>query len=138
MRSNYVVTLDECEKSLRKDFVCQYCGGKLSAIETVDNAGNPTHWAGCKACCRLTTGVLKHCYDAAKEITGEHEVYGRVGELAFALMRYRNMLIDEANLNYPSMFSGYEDRLDLAEREGRKSAIEEMFPEHNQWGFESA
>lgn len=44
----YQVTKETCQQFIdRNGNVCDHCGGQLSPIETVDNAGNPTYWSGC-------------------------------------------------------------------------------------------
>ena len=45
-KKEYVSSKKECLEIV-EGRVCDYCGRKLEAIETVDNAGNPTFWSGC-------------------------------------------------------------------------------------------
>lgn len=72
--SEYRITKEQCEKGISG--VCSRCGGPLSALETVDNARNPTHWAGCEACSCFDNGVPKHAYDIAKVLVcDDHETY---------------------------------------------------------------
>lgn len=48
MEKKYIVTKQACEEGIQKrGSVCEYCGRTPIALETVDNANNPTHWAGC-------------------------------------------------------------------------------------------
>jgi len=51
----YRISKEACEKTIQG--VCPGCGGELSAIETVDNSGNPTFWVGCEHCNVFTHGV---------------------------------------------------------------------------------
>ena len=44
----YKVTKAQLEKKLSDaGRVCDYCGRYVAAIETEDNGGSPTYWAGC-------------------------------------------------------------------------------------------
>jgi len=45
---DYIVSKKECQERILG--VCRGCGGKLTPIETVDNAGRPTYWSGCERC----------------------------------------------------------------------------------------
>lgn len=48
MEKKYIVTKQACEEGIQKrGSVCEYCGRTPIALETADNANNPTHWAGC-------------------------------------------------------------------------------------------
>lgn len=60
----FVTTLAECRKSIRG--VCDGCGGKLSALRTVDNADNPTYWVGCNSCSKFTNGTDKRVWKMAR------------------------------------------------------------------------
>lgn len=51
----YQTSKEDCEKAIRG--VCEGCGGPLTAIETVDNAHNPTFWQGCEHCQSFRSGV---------------------------------------------------------------------------------
>ena len=62
----YKTTFEECKKTIKG--VCSSCGGKLEPIETVDNAGNPTFWAGCLVCSYFDNGVPPEIYKIAKEM----------------------------------------------------------------------
>ena len=67
----YAITKAECESRIKG--ICEGCGGPLSAIETVDNSGNPTFWQGCTHCECFRSGVSpKHFKIARKLIEEEH------------------------------------------------------------------
>lgn len=66
--TNYRITKKECENRINKNKVCSHCGNKLSAIETVDNAGNPTYWIGCKSCQRYDIGIERKYFEIAREL----------------------------------------------------------------------
>lgn len=51
--------------------VCSSCGGKLSAIDTVDNSGNPTVWSGCNECQKFDWGVKSEDFDLARRLIKE-------------------------------------------------------------------
>lgn len=51
--------------------VCRGCGGPLSAIETVDNSGNPTHWPGCLECSTFCYGVAPKIFTIANKMVRE-------------------------------------------------------------------
>ena len=51
----YKTTKEVCQKGIRG--VCPGCGGLVEPIETVDNSGDPTFWAGCKNCHEFCSGV---------------------------------------------------------------------------------
>lgn len=59
--------------------VCRRCGGPLSAIETVDNANDPTFWAGCYDCSTFDWGTDPKSQSIAAELV-------RRGEKVFAHM----------------------------------------------------
>lgn len=68
----YHITKKECQKQIDKlNNVCSYCGSKLEPIETVDNGGNPTYWAGCLICSRFNWGVSQKVYDIAYKMVVE-------------------------------------------------------------------
>lgn len=52
--AEYKVTKEECEA--RISGVCPGCAGPVTAIETEDNSGQPTHWPGCEHCGVFTGG----------------------------------------------------------------------------------
>lgn len=62
----YAITKEQCEKYIQG--VCEGCGGELSAIETVDNANNPTHWIGCNHCQCFRSGISKEYYEVARQL----------------------------------------------------------------------
>lgn len=79
----YQTTKEECEFKINKDYVCDRCGRKIVAMETVDNAGNPTFWAGCyhtdnpteNTWGHFTGGVPKHIYELAEKLVCEKGSY---------------------------------------------------------------
>jgi len=62
----YQTTKSECRKQITG--VCWGCGGKLEPIKTVDNAGNPTYWAGCMNCSRFCYGVDPKIWRTARNL----------------------------------------------------------------------
>ena len=64
----YRISKESCLKNI-SGRVCEGCGEGLSAIETVDNSGNPTFWAGCNRCQRFTGGVNRDIFDAVQNAT---------------------------------------------------------------------
>lgn len=86
MKKKYVTTKEECEKKISENGnVCEYCGRFLEAIETTDNAHNPTYWSGCfHVDSRLedgdywgvfTTGVNNNVFELAKKLVVEEGSY---------------------------------------------------------------
>lgn len=65
----YVITKEECERHIKG--ICEGCGGQLSAIETVDNANNPTYWQGCEHCCCFRAGVELKYFNVARRLVQE-------------------------------------------------------------------
>ena len=65
----YQVTKEECANKIHG--VCSQCGGPLEPIETVNNSGVPTYWAGCVPCCRFDAGVSRRVYQIAKKLVTE-------------------------------------------------------------------
>lgn len=67
---DYITTKEDCQKVIDElKTVCSQCGGKLSPIETVDNANRPTFWSGCLECQRFDhSGVKPLIYEIAKEL----------------------------------------------------------------------
>jgi hypothetical protein len=63
----------ERAEKIIKGKVCSYCGGKLSALETVDNSGNPDVWPGCNRCSKFDYGVSPEDYELAKRLFFEAE-----------------------------------------------------------------
>jgi len=68
----YETTKKECQSRIKG--VCEGCGGKLEPIETVDNAGNPTYWVGCKHCSCFRGGVEKIYFEIARELIEKDEI----------------------------------------------------------------
>jgi hypothetical protein len=62
----YKTTKEECEKNIYG--VCEGCGGELTAIETVDNSGDPTFWQGCLHCSCFRGGVKKKYFEIARKL----------------------------------------------------------------------
>lgn len=75
MNKEYKTTKAECQRQIDKlDHVCEYCGRELKPQETVDNAGNPTYWAGClhgqgeDGWGHFSGGVRREVYDLAVKL----------------------------------------------------------------------
>ena len=64
--TEYVTTEQECME--RISGVCEGCGGELEPIETVDNAGNPTFWRGCRNCSCFRSGIERVYFEIAREL----------------------------------------------------------------------
>jgi hypothetical protein len=48
VEKKYMVSKAECQRKINSlGNVCDRCGRKIVPLETVDNSGNPTYWAGC-------------------------------------------------------------------------------------------
>ena len=67
----YITTYNECKKNLRG--VCDGCGRPVEPTETVDNAGRPTWWGGCKHCSKLCFGVPVKRYKVARSIVCKYK-----------------------------------------------------------------
>ncbi len=65
----YKITKQQCQDNIKG--VCSHCGGKLEPLETVDNAGDPTFWAGCPGCLCFDNGVKPEIYAVAKVLVEE-------------------------------------------------------------------
>lgn len=65
----YQTSFEDCQKTIVG--ICCCCGGELKPIETVDNAGRPTWWAGCEPCNRFDAGVSQEVYAIAKYMVDE-------------------------------------------------------------------
>ena len=72
MPTKYITTKEECEKSISG--VCEGCGGELSAIETVNNADEPTFWIGCVHCESFRGGVDPKYFKIARRLVQEREI----------------------------------------------------------------
>ena len=72
----YQTTKDECQSRIDVvvNGVCGGCGGKVTALETVDNSGEPTYWSGCEHCSVFTYPVSNRLYKTAQLLIdkGEH------------------------------------------------------------------
>jgi len=66
----YRVTKEQCEANISG--VCEGCGRELSAIETVDNSGNPTFWQGCQKCSCFRRGVEPKYFKIARKLIEEN------------------------------------------------------------------
>jgi len=62
----YITTKAECESKITG--VCEGCGGELVAMETVDNAGQPTFWVGCEHCSVFRGGVDEKYFKVARKL----------------------------------------------------------------------
>lgn len=73
--TTYKTTKEQCEKQIHG--VCEGCGGKLEALETVDNSGDPTFWVGCNHCSCFRGGVEKRYFRVAQGLieSGEYTPY---------------------------------------------------------------
>lgn len=73
----YQVTKRQCEKAIKKGYVCEGCGHKIQPMKTVDNSRNPTYWAGCPRnyCMRFTPGVPKNYFLLARKAVNDNRVY---------------------------------------------------------------
>lgn len=81
--TKYVTTREECQKNIdARNYVCSGCGGMIVPIETVDNAGRPTFWAGCLQCSCFDFGVPKEIYETARDlvINRNHVQYRHLGD----------------------------------------------------------
>jgi hypothetical protein len=92
--TNYVTTKEECEKNIKG--VCEGCGGPLSAIETVDNARNPTYWQGCEHCSCFRAGIDSKYFKVARRLVDEGKLvpYGRMREVEYNAHGHREYYLD--------------------------------------------
>lgn len=79
--SEYEISAERCLTMIGEN-VCPGCGGKLGPIETEDNSGSPTYWAGCMDCQCFSWGVEKIIHDVAKEmvINRNYVHYSHLGD----------------------------------------------------------
>ena len=70
---SHKITKEQCQKRITG--VCPRCGGEITPMDTVDNAGDPTYWSGCIACCRFTEGISKRAFDIARSIVADGKRY---------------------------------------------------------------
>jgi len=79
MEKEYVTTKKECQEKIDEaGNVCDRCGRELKPIETVNNSGEPTYWAGCfhgGESGHLTEGTKEKNYKIAKSLVEDGEVY---------------------------------------------------------------
>jgi hypothetical protein len=68
------IDYDRCLEQINnvENCVCEGCGGKLEPIKTVDNAGTPTYWVGCKHCSCFRSGIEKEYYKIARELVEDN------------------------------------------------------------------
>lgn len=66
----YKFTFEQCESMISG--VCSRCGGQLKPLETVDNSGNPTFWAGCETCEVFDWGVSEEVHAIAKAMVEKY------------------------------------------------------------------
>jgi hypothetical protein len=79
----FQTTKKECQKNIDEfGNVCDRCGRKIKPMITVDNAGQPTYWAGCYhgqtakgAWGNFTHGVPKEVYELAYKLVLEDGLY---------------------------------------------------------------
>jgi len=71
-KRDYQITEEHCRNMIKG--VCEGCGGKLEPIETVDNAGQPTFWVGCKKCMCFRSGVERKYWEIARLLIDEGEL----------------------------------------------------------------
>jgi hypothetical protein len=69
IEKKYMTTREQCAERIFG--VCAGCGGELVPLETVDNSGNPTFWAGCEVCSVFDNGVSKLTFEIAKKMVTE-------------------------------------------------------------------
>lgn len=62
----YKTTKEQCEANING--VCAGCGGKVEAMETVDNSGDPTYWSGCHDCNHFENGTDQHVFNIASKM----------------------------------------------------------------------
>lgn len=66
-----MITKEQCEKTIKG--VCEGCGGKLEAIDTIDNSGVPTFWVGCNHCKCFRGGIESLYFEVARELVDNGE-----------------------------------------------------------------
>ncbi len=78
----YSVTKKQCQAKIDEfNNVCNRCGRKVVPLDTVDNGGTPTYWAGCmhgqkgkNAWGHFTSGVSKEVYKLAVKLVLEDTI----------------------------------------------------------------
>ena len=68
----YQVTKKQCEAQIKG--VCEGCGGKLEALKTVNNSGEPTYWVGCNHCSCFRGGIDKIYFEVARKLVESGEM----------------------------------------------------------------
>lgn len=69
----YQTTKEECQKDIDQiGNVCNGCGGVIEPIEMVDNASNPTFWAGCNNCQVFTHGCQPEIFKIARRLVKDY------------------------------------------------------------------
>ena len=76
----YDITYEECKKRIFG--VCSHCGGELVPMETVNNADEPTFWAGCERCQIICWGVKPKIFEIAKLLVTK-KYYTPLGHLSY-------------------------------------------------------
>lgn len=80
----YRTTKEQCQKTIDQyGYVCDSCGRKIVPIETVDNSGDPTFWAGCfhkdnpsvDDWGTFTSGVPQEIFELAEKLTCQEGNY---------------------------------------------------------------
>lgn len=72
MSKQYKTTKEECEKNISG--ICEGCGRKLIAIETVDNSGAPTYWQGCEHCSSFRSGIQRVYFEIARKLVKQGDL----------------------------------------------------------------
>jgi len=78
---DYKTDKETCAKSIKG--VCSHCGEMVVPLETVDNSGDPTFWAGCKRCNRFEhIGTDPKVYKIAEKLVDERgfRFYGHISD----------------------------------------------------------
>lgn len=72
----YAITKEQCQAQIDKkeNGVCPGCGGQITPLETVNNSGEPTYWAGCEHCQVFTYPVDKMIFDIADRVVKDGSV----------------------------------------------------------------
>lgn len=72
VETQYDITKERCQTMIdRSPVVCPCCGGKLEPLETVNNSGVPTFWAGCAACQSFSWGFSPEVFKIANHMVRE-------------------------------------------------------------------
>jgi hypothetical protein len=79
IEKEYMVTQERCQEMIDDgDYVCDRCGRTRVPIETVDNAGRPTYWAGCfhgnTDSGHYTDGVKREVFELAEKLVCDGEI----------------------------------------------------------------